>query len=254
MRVVSTTNDWLFGDFKQAIKRTNAVDVGLKTLDKETFVNDPHYHTSSTEYNYILEGKIVIEDITIIKGSVFIYEPYEISNISMASVILEHYIAYYDFDYVVELGSAYGALSTYMANMAGASERFIFETYDCFRDGHWSNKPMGGIGHWFDKVSTLSPLINSFNKDVFSDEVKQHILETSKNRKTLILCDGGDKVKEFALYSPILKGEDCLMVHDWGVEINQSDIDANNSHNLRLDTTFEPYFTTFETLWRPFIK
>ena len=172
----------------------------------------------------------------------------------MASVILEHYIAYYDFDYVVELGSAYGALSTYIANMAGASERFIFETYDCFRDGHWSNKPMGGIGHWFDKLSTLSPLINSFNKDVFSDEVKKHIIETSKNRRTLILCDGGDKVKEFALYSPILKEGDCIMVHDWGVEINQSDIDANNSHNLRVDPTFEPYFTTFETLWRPFIK
>ena len=82
MRVISTTNEWLFGDFEEAIKRTNAVDVGIKTLDKETFVPDPHYHTSSTEYNYILEGKIVINDMTIIKGSAFIYEPYEISNTS----------------------------------------------------------------------------------------------------------------------------------------------------------------------------
>ena len=82
MKIVSTTNEWLFGDFEEAIKRTKSVDVGIKILDKETFVNDPHYHTSSTEYNYILEGKIIIDDNTIIKGSAFIYEPYEISNIS----------------------------------------------------------------------------------------------------------------------------------------------------------------------------
>ena len=62
MRVESTTNDWLFGDFEEAIKRTKSVDGSIKILDKETFVNDPHYHTSSTEYNYILEGKIVIGD------------------------------------------------------------------------------------------------------------------------------------------------------------------------------------------------
>lgn len=170
----------------------------------------------------------------------------------MAPVVLEHYIGYYDFDYVVELGSSYGSLATYLANMAGASERFIFETYDCYRDTHWYNRPMGGNGHWYEKLETISPLIKSFNKDVFSDEVIYHIKGTMVNRKTAILCDGGDKAREFAIYSQFLKPGDCILVHDWDKEIYQYNIDATNHGKVEKDTLFEPYFSLFETTWMPF--
>lgn len=33
--------------------------------------------------------------------------------------------------------------------------------------------------------------------------------------RTLILCDGGDKKKEFSIYSKYLKSGDVIMAHDW---------------------------------------
>ena len=34
-------------------------------------------------------------------------------------------------------------------------------------------------------------------------------------RRTLVLCDGGDKPKEFRLFAPFLKSNDIIMAHDW---------------------------------------
>jgi hypothetical protein len=41
-----------------------------------------------------------------------------------------------------------------------------------------------------------------------------------KGGRVLLLCDGGDKPKEFALFSPYLKTGDIIMAHDWAYDKN----------------------------------
>jgi len=38
--------------------------------------------------------------------------------------------------------------------------------------------------------------------------------------RTVLFCDNGDKIREFALYAPYLKSRDLICVHDWGQEID----------------------------------
>ena len=127
-----------------------------------------------------------------------------------ALMVLEHYNSVHDFQYVIEIGSEKGALSTYLANLAAITERFFFETYEIEKESRWYNREEEGAGHWFEKLEEISPFIVSFESDIFSDEVYGHIKENmhENNLKTLIFCDGGNKIKELEMYTPILKFED----------------------------------------------
>lgn len=137
-----------------------------------------------------------------------------------AMPILEHYHDTHRFEYIVEFGSQKGCLSVYFANLASVTEGFFFETYELFPKQDWYVRENGGCGHWFDKIKEISPYVNSFHEDVFCDKVVEHITNNIKDKKTFIFCDGGNKIKEFNTYAPLLKSGDCIAVHDWGVEIN----------------------------------
>ena len=50
-----------------------------------------------------------------------------------------------------------------------------------------------------------------FNSDVI-EEIKSLI---NRPGKTLLLCDGGNKEREFEVYSPFLKEGDIIMLHDY---------------------------------------
>ena len=143
-----------------------------------------------------------------------------------AIMILEHYNSIHDFQYVIEIGSEKGCLSTYLANLAGMTERFFFETYEISKQSHWYNREIEGAGHWFEKLEKISPFISSHEADIFSDDVLSHVEENmhDNNLKTLIFCDGGNKIKELEVYAPLLKPEDRIMVHDWNIEISEASI------------------------------
>jgi|WetSurMetagenome_2_1015567.scaffolds.fasta_scaffold77307_4 hypothetical protein len=106
--------------------------------------------------------------------------------------------------------------------------------------------------------------------DCFSHEIITEIVELIQlPGRTLLLCDGGDKKKEFSFYCDVLKHGDIIMIHDYAdneedyqaikdklnwptqPEVFYRDIyHAAISHNLRPYN----YCGMMEVLWGSFIK
>jgi hypothetical protein len=167
----------------------------------------------------------------------------------------EYYFDANKFEYIVEFGSQKGCLSTYFANFAGITEQVFFDTFELSPDQDWNNRSVEGAGHWFEKLANISPYINYFHQDVFGEQTFNHVQENIEQFKTFIFCDGGDKIKEFNTYAPLLKSGDCIAVHDWGHEIHlQSIQETINKYNLEVDPLFAQSAQNNGTLIMPFRK
>ena len=67
----------------------------------------------------------------------------------------EYFIESNRFQYIVELGSQKGALSTYLANMAAITESYFFDTYE-----EWPHRSYYKLNHINDTNESESILIN----------------------------------------------------------------------------------------------
>tara|TARA_R100001163_G_scaffold41186_1_gene31165 strand:+ start:6939 stop:7667 length:729 start_codon:yes stop_codon:yes gene_type:complete len=186
----------------------------------------------------------------------------------------EYFIESNRFQYIVELGSQKGALSTYLANMAAITESYFFDTYEAFPypqeetdgsdmqarahyngTGHWFSREHEGVGHWFEKLAEISPYINIHYKNVFDKKTFKHIEENIKEYKTYIFCDGGNKLRELNLYARLLKSGDRIAVHDWGVEIHPEQVQPIlDKFDLVYDEPFAKSATDLGTWIMPFRK
>lgn len=168
----------------------------------------------------------------------------------------EYFIESNRFDYVVELGSQKGALSTYLANMAAITESFIFDAYEFYpNDNSWFNREHEGVGHWFEKLAKISPNININYNNVFTESTFNHIKENIEQFKTYIFCDGGNKLRELDMYAPLLKKGDKIAVHDWGMEIFDHQVKPiMEKNNLEYDEPFAKSATDLDTWIMPFRK
>ena len=165
----------------------------------------------------------------------------------------EYYHEAHNFEYVVELGSQKGALSTYYANMAAITEQFFFDTFEIDKQQDWFNRPTEGVGHSFERLAELSPYINTYEQNVFDEDAIDHIRGNVDQYKTFIFCDGGHKQTEFATYAPMIKKGDRIAVHDWGTEIEYVDIrDVCREHQLVPDEPWARASVDFGTLIMPF--
>ena len=106
--------------------------------------------------------------------------------------------------------------------------------------------------------------------DCFDDRVIKEIQELISNGgKTLVLCDGGAKEREFNLYSQFLKQDDVIMCHDYAHTSEEfSSIGASLNWNCAYESKYdnieqavklnslEPYeYDAFKNvLWGSFIK
>jgi len=97
---------------------------------------------------------------------------------------------------------------------------------------HLLCKAKGAEFYTFD----IKPYKNSDIKKYFDFDTNFYLCDVFKKRgdikailkkegRTILFCDGGDKRKEFKLFSPSLKKGDIVVVHDWGIEIGEKDID-----------------------------
>lgn len=164
--------------------------------------------------------------------------------------LLENYILYERIQYVVELGSQKGGLSVYLGTLACATEQFIFNTFEINKTD-WYDRQAEGVGHWFEKMQSISPFCKSYELDVFSDNCINIIKDISKNYKTLIICDGGNKPKEVDVYTSILKKGDIIMAHDFGSEIFDHQIDKSK---LIEHDPWCQRFVESKTLFKTFVK
>lgn len=103
------------------------------------------------------------------------------------------------FDCIIELGTFKGGLSCWLEE--NKRNDAFFKTFDInpnVIEIPEHKKINIGIG------DTLSSIVE--------EEIKGYINEYNR---VLILCDGGDKIKEFKLYSKLLKSGDAIMLHDY---------------------------------------
>ena len=168
----------------------------------------------------------------------------------------EYYFEANRFDYVIEFGSQKGALSTYFANLAGITESVFFDTFELFPDVAWNQRIHEGCGHWFSKLSEISPFINCYHQDIFTEETFNHVKENMEQfDRTFIFCDGGNKIQEFIMYAPLLKKGDRIAVHDWGLEIGYNSIrQACEENGLVPDEPYVQSALGLETTICPFRK
>lgn len=106
------------------------------------------------------------------------------------------------FDNIVEIGSYNGGLSSY-----------IFD-----------NKKEGASFVSYDIDTTINSIINEKKRfdidfrigDCFEEKTYNEIKELIQQPgRTLLICDGGDKTKEFNEFSQYLKKDDIIVLHDY---------------------------------------
>lgn len=154
-----------------------------------------------------------------------------------------------DLDLIVELGSGGGGLSMFLSDQC-KKHNIKFVTYE--------KNPDQGIT---DNIEFSNRNIDFRQKDIFSPETISEVNElVNSHGKTLILCDGGNKIDEFRIYSDIIKLGDIIMAHDYApndeifeskykdkiwnwMEIGDSAIqDSVNKHKLK------DYYKEFEEI------
>lgn len=103
-----------------------------------------------------------------------------------------------EFSTIIEIGFDRGALSSWLYQNKNKNTKLV--SYDISFDSKEIND---------DNIDFR--LGDCFNQEII-DEIKSLIQLPGK---TLVLCDGGNKEKEFALYSAFLKSGDVIMLHDY---------------------------------------
>jgi len=70
---------WFVGNFEPTAHKTKDFEVGT-TIHPKGSEWPKHYHKKSREINYLIRGKMLIQDQEIVGGDVFVFEPYEVAD------------------------------------------------------------------------------------------------------------------------------------------------------------------------------
>lgn len=70
---------WFIGDFDPSVFKTNQFEVCYK-FHKKREVWPAHKHEKVTEINYLIRGKMLIQNTTLIAGDIFVLNPGEIAD------------------------------------------------------------------------------------------------------------------------------------------------------------------------------
>ncbi len=78
-RIENMKDGWFVGNFEPTTFKTEQFEVCYK-FHRQGEHWPAHYHKVSTEINYLVEGRMSIQDKELTKGDIFILHPYEIAN------------------------------------------------------------------------------------------------------------------------------------------------------------------------------
>jgi 23S rRNA U2552 (ribose-2'-O)-methylase RlmE/FtsJ len=111
---------------------------------------------------------------------------------------------------IIEIGTARGALATYLG-LWGLKLNVPVVTLDIVDIREF---PLGKIGVQFLQLNC------------FEEMTKEIVLSHINNKPTLLICDGGDKQKEFIEYVPLVPSGSVIMAHDYGVEFHLENVQS----------------------------
>ncbi len=136
--------------------------------------------------------------------------------------VFENFFTTENFDYVIEIGTSYGGLSLFLHDQS-LIHKFKFISYDWsgFKKGSWDNR-RNALREMFNNEIPF----DFRDKNVF--EHANEIIEILKNNKCLLLCDGGDKAKEFNIFGEHLTLGSYIMAHDYAIDSDVFDNEIRN--------------------------
>ena len=160
------------------------------------------------------------------------------------------------FSTIIEIGSYNGGLSSYLFNTKSESTKFV--SYDI-------DPSINDVVNKYNNTSIDFRIADCFEENTF----KQIIDFIQSPGKTLMICDGGNKIRELSEFSKYLKRDDIIMVHDYadsdesfkqfaeywqwpyGKECSLSDIESAVNENNLNKFNYDKYLLF---LWGCFIK
>jgi len=137
------------------------------------------------------------------------YKSFKMSQKEGISGIFKNFLAYEYFDTIIELGTWWGGFSYMLSDLVG---RRLY-SYDI------KDFTLEGV-----KNLSIENGASFFIEDIFkSKNIKELI---TNGGRVLLLCDGGDKIREVKEFSVLLKTNDIIMAHDFfeSKEVHDSDL------------------------------
>ena len=78
-RIENMVGGWFIGNFEPTAYKTEQFEVSYKLHPKGQNW-DVHYHTDVTEINYVIRGRMVLQNTELKTGDIFTLNPYEIAD------------------------------------------------------------------------------------------------------------------------------------------------------------------------------
>lgn len=101
-----------------------------------------------------------------------------------------------EFDIIIEIGTYTGAFTLWLDRNRASNTKLV--SYD--------------INPSYLKIPNK---LDFRVKDCFQEDTKKEIKELIDSGRTLLLCDGGNKHREFKTFASMLKVGDVVMLHDY---------------------------------------
>lgn len=79
LRIEEMKDGWFVGGFTPTAYFTKNVEVNYRIHPKGQ-IWDAHFHTTVTEVNLLIKGKMLVQNKELNTGDIFIIEPWEVSN------------------------------------------------------------------------------------------------------------------------------------------------------------------------------
>ena len=77
-RIENFERGWIIGNFEPSLLKTEQFEVALLRESKNT-APAAHFQRVATEYNILVEGRMIICGEEVVAGDVFVIEPFEIA-------------------------------------------------------------------------------------------------------------------------------------------------------------------------------
>lgn len=142
-------------------------------------------------------GLTVLRNIN--ENPYLVYKDILVGQTPSTPKMLKQLIEDNNFSVIIEIGTHRGGLSLWLNDNKSANCEFY--TFD-IEPNHL-------------KINPEKENINFIKGDCFTDQFETIKKLIQNNGQVLLLCDGGNKEKEFSTFAPFIKSNDVIMCHDF---------------------------------------